>query len=147
MGLYSSSLFLFGRCINELRMAKYTVINGSKLHPPSLSLTHTHRRRERERFRLYASFTYSCVCVCLVRIYKQASQTHPFGPAAPENLRVCVSGRLGGVASREPPAELTSDLICFLYHAERQIIIKRKPKKIKKSSACRRYILPLFPPP
>lgn len=49
MGLYSSSLFLFARCINGLRMAKYTVINGSNLPPLSHTHTHTQRSRERER--------------------------------------------------------------------------------------------------
>jgi hypothetical protein len=65
MGLYSSSLFLFGRCINELRMAKYTVINGSNLPPLSLSLSHTHTEGEREKDLGYMPLLLILVCVCV----------------------------------------------------------------------------------
>jgi hypothetical protein len=144
MGLYSSSLFLFGRCINGLRMAKYTVINGSNLPPLSLTHTHTQRSREREREKDlgYMPLLLILVCVCLVRIYKQASQTHRLGPAAPENLCVCVwSVGWSSVARTARQVDLRSHLLplpCRKTNNNKKKIPPPQKKKFRVSS--------LYPP-
>ena len=102
-------LFLFARCINGLRMAKYTV-NGSNLPLPLFLLyTHHHPYMREKRLRRKSLICY-CLCVLSAYISRHHKRIDSSGPLRRrEPVSVC-----GWSSVDEPPVELTSDLICFL---------------------------------